>query len=120
MAIDTADNQTQDAFKRGRGRPRTSNPEKKRADAAERQFWFRYRQKLRNIAMRGMTEDPASVQEWISFLEQVNDMTKNKPDNGKIYSMSWEKGGVKYHDDSMSFDDLKVIIEDGSTNLRME
>ncbi|QYW05727.1 hypothetical protein [Phage toucan80] len=49
--IDPHDTQTQDLLpvKRGRGRPKTATPEKKRADNAERQRRFRDRQRVKAV-----------------------------------------------------------------------
>lgn len=51
---DSKDKKTVDAFKRGRGRPVTSTPEKKAADNAERQRKFRIKKKAENALFKAV------------------------------------------------------------------
>lgn len=57
--------------KRGRGRPRTASPGKRRLDNAERQRRFRARQKIKSLAVKNLTSSPLNT-DWLDLLRHLN------------------------------------------------
>ena len=109
MAIHTADNQTQDAFKRGRGRPRTSNPEKRRADNAERQRRYRERQRLiREITALAVQSHNGQVLDFLAYLTTGTCNTAE-------YSVTLKKTGTGYKPVDITPADLEQAFSAGYT-----
>ncbi|MDQ2077369.1 hypothetical protein [Marinimicrobium sp. ABcell2] len=67
------DKPTANASKRARGRPRTSNAEKRRSDTAERARRFRARQKLKRLAMeKAALASSYEAVLWLDFFRHLS------------------------------------------------
>lgn len=109
MAIDTADKKTSDAFKRGRGRPRTSSPEKRRADNAERQRRYRDRQRLiREITTLAVESNDGQVFDFLAYLTTGQCAFTE-------FSVTLKKTGTGYKPVDITPADLEQAFADGFT-----